>query len=818
MVLPSMRTAVCLSGLILTACLSGTAALASCDDGIAWRYLTALMEGRDWSPGYPLTGDAHREWVAASRWKAPTNSVPVTGGWKFRDEVGSIFYARWTKPDGYFMNAVWCDERRKAVVRFNVDAMQFEDRLAHKVEARKLGWGTWEIDVSPDPVYAGGSGARLLLPQATDYVVTDFRRDGVHVFDHRGHHPQGGSAFDPATGVWTCDFAKADRFYLWHHWEIPGVPERFRLPFSVPDDMKGVRIGLQLGMGGAQYEGVLDEDFTAEPPPSPRWKVIRGGNKGKRSYPMRVVQFFAERGTAPKADCRIALDKFIAATRLIDTPTTMDVRIDSTTGPQPRKLTVQIHHEGADPISGEVRVKLTSWEGADLGRVTRSVADVRTGERRVFDLTLPVPDVSKLNYYGVDVSFVDSEGRPLARYDWQQSWVRPLAPYVDPQIRRDSAWGMNCCLIRSFYGCGGDEAQRRFERRAALAESAGIKWNRGDFEWPVLEPKPGCADWRRSDLVVETCRRHGITILGTIGCYWPSWVKEPWTGEGLSQYTNFLARAAVRYKAEIRAWEIWNEANWHFWEGTDADYFRLLEMSAKALHDVDPAIRVVGASAAGVDVPFMAACVTNAPSCDDLAHHPYRKDPDETRYLADLRRVADLKPGVRQWLTEWGAYTGCGGAYATERTQGVKILRQSLAAAASGQVAALFFYDLVDDGSDTNYSESNFGVLRADFSPKPGYRALALLGRTFVSGPITHEETNLPDGWRLHVYRQGTAKILLTDSPTRVRVPYSPTDGVPVNLMDEPLQPLEDAAGRWLDLDALTPIVFRNSQNQGTIP
>lgn len=106
------------------------------------------------------------------------------------------------------------------------------------------------------------------------------------------------------------------------------------------------------------------------------------------------------------------------------------------------------------------------------------------------------------------------------------------------------------------------------------------------------------------------------------------------------------------------------------------------------------------------------------------------------------------------------------------------------------------------------------GVLRADFSPKPGYRALALLGRTFVSGPITHEETNLPNGRRLHVYRRGTAKILLTDSPTRVRVPCAPTDGTPVNLMDEPLRPLEDAAGRWWELDDQTPIIFRNSQNQ----
>jgi len=786
-------------------------------EGIARKYLTALMEGRIWSPDRKLTGLDECEYVAASRWNAPSNSTPVVGGWKVRDEVGPLCYARWTKPDSYCMNAVWCDVRRKAALHFNVDTMQFTDRYAHKVPARKLGWGTWEVDVSPDPIYAGGSGARLLLPQTSDYVVTDFRTDGVHVFDRRGHYPQGGSVFDKAKGVWTCDFAAADRYYLWHHWEIPGVPDRFRLPFAVPPEMKGVRIGLQLGMGGAQYEGVLDDDFTAEPPPSPRWKVIRGGDKGKRGYPMRVIQFFAERGTAPKATCAIALDKFTAATRLIDDITTMDVRIDSTTGPLPRKLTVQIHHEGAEPVSGDVRVKLTSWEGADLGRMTLPVSAAKQGERRVFDVTLPLPDVTRLNYYGIDVAFVDAQGRRLARYDWQKSWVRAPAPYVDPILRRDSFWGMNCCLDRSFYGCGGAEADRRFERRAALAEGAGVKWNRGDFAWPLLEPAQGRPDWSRSDRTVATCRRHGLAILGSIGCHWPSWVKEPWKGTGLACYTNFLAQAARRYKDDIREWEIWNEANWHFWEGTDADYFKLLEMSAAALRAVDPAIRVVGGSTAGVDLKFLAACVTNAPGCHDLAHHPYRRDPDEAKYLADLQRVAELKPGTRQWLTEMGAYTGCGGAYATERTQGVKIFRQLLTAAASGYVAASFLYDLVDDGDDTNYSESNFGVLRADFSPKPGYRALALLGRTFVEGKPSLTSVKLTDGKHtLHTYRQGRARAVWTDAPFGVRVPLAAGETA-VNLMDEPLVAGAEGDGRfvWTDVNRPVVIVERTEERTG---
>ena len=770
---------------------------------IARLRITALMEGvPDGLDGTLLQGDLFRAYKAFD-WRTTPKPCPVPGEWSYSDSTGTVRFARWRLSNSYLVNAVWSDVPRRLTLRFATDEPEFSDLFAQKLEAKRRDWGVYELDVGTDPVYV--TRARLLGPLARE-VITDFRARGRHDFDHRC---PGGKGFDRETGVWRPDFAGNPLPFLWHDRPIPGVPERLRLPYEVLSGGAGVRIGLELSMGGGLYQGYVDPDGSAEPPPSPRWKIVRGGNKAGRSYPMRVIRYLAATDDPKMTNAVVKLGHFSVDTRAIDGVTSFDARLDSTTGPLPRKLTAEIVHSGAAACTGVLKVRMTSWERADLGRVDLPVRLV-PGERKIVRVDLPQPDVSSLNYCGYDVTLTDDADRRLARQDWQMSWVREMEPYLDATLRPESCWGMNCCFNRAYWGAGQEEGDRRYERRAALAAGAGVKWSRGGTHWTDTEKSPGVFDWTAADKTVETCRRYGITLIGSIGSYWPEWVKEKWTGEGLVAYTNMLTKAATRYRNSIRVWEIWNEPNIHFWEGTDADYFKLLDMSIAALKSVDPELRAAGCSTAGVDIPYLAAAVTNVASFQDFALHPYTSNSNEDWLLSNIRKVDALKPGAKQWLTEMGGYTGCGGEYTTERTQGILILRQYLAYAASGCVGATFLYDLVNDGDEQGYKEKNFGILRQDFSPKPSYRALAMLGRTFVSGSIVHKEKKLPDGKRIHLYRQGKAKILLTDSPTRIRVPYSSKDGTPTNLMGETLVPQEDSSGRWLELDDLTPVVFHD--------
>lgn len=56
------------------------------------------------------------------------------------------------------------------------------------------------------------------------------------------------------------------------------------------------------------------------------------------------------------------------------------------------------------------------------------------------------------------------------------------------------------------------------------------------------------------------------------------------------------ALAAHFGREEVRTWyfEVWNEPDINFWTGTQADYFRLYDLAARAIKEVDAGFRVGG--------------------------------------------------------------------------------------------------------------------------------------------------------------------------------------------------------------------------------
>jgi xylan 1,4-beta-xylosidase len=101
---------------------------------------------------------------------------------------------------------------------------------------------------------------------------------------------------------------------------------------------------------------------------------------------------------------------------------------------------------------------------------------------------------------------------------------------------------------------------------------------------------------------------------------------DKWAGLITALVKHWEARYGVD---EVKTWyfEVWNEPNLKdaFWSGDQAEYFKLYQLTARAIKEVNPAYRVGGPATAGAGwVPEMLAfCEKNTVPIDFISTHTY---------------------------------------------------------------------------------------------------------------------------------------------------------------------------------------------------
>lgn len=184
------------------------------------------------------------------------------------------------------------------------------------------------------------------------------------------------------------------------------------------------------------------------------------------------------------------------------------------------------------------------------------------------------------------------------------------------------------------------------------ALSTGATWNRWPMYWPAVEEAQGRFDWSAQDATVHADLAHGLRVnailLGTPGFYrsgmqaadpaqakerptgrvslfapetaTPQGLYEPVFGDGTdrpgsgktineaNRWARFVFLAVNRYKpggvlaqqqgwpdgVGVRHWEMWNEPELSsFWDGTLADYARLLKVGYLAAKHADSEANVL---------------------------------------------------------------------------------------------------------------------------------------------------------------------------------------------------------------------------------
>lgn len=335
---------------------------------------------------------------------------------------------------------------------------------------------------------------------------------------------------------------------------------------------------------------------------------------------------------------------------------------------------------------------------------------------------------------------------------------------VTPPVSARQVAGLNAHLMWS--GVSAAEQDHQLE----LIAGAGARIVRVDVGWSSLEEreKGRYERWYldRLDTLVDTAERHGVDLLLTVTdspCWAssaPDSVKQDCDGSWWDRevqryapvdprdYADALAFLVRRYGNRVAAWEIWNEPNSQTYFKADdqpAAYARIVRAAYPAAKAADPSSTILAGSLAEAPAEFVEDLFRHGIGghFDAFSIHPYAGDASPHDPLTDRwikNSFARGVPSVRDvllrhgedkpiWLTEFGWSTSTiRGDQAwrngvSEQTQ-ARYTEEALAKVRDWPyVPVAIVFELVDERDDPGDRESNFGLLRHGWEPKPAYAA-----------------------------------------------------------------------------------------------
>ncbi|MHB1456138.1 MAG: endo-1,4-beta-xylanase [Armatimonadota bacterium] len=346
---------------------------------------------------------------------------------------------------------------------------------------------------------------------------------------------------------------------------------------------------------------------------------------------------------------------------------------------------------------------------------------------------------------------------------------------------------------------------------------AGVGWVRVGasctaLDWGSIEKERGVYTWTDADAEVATwVGKEKLNLLPIFG-YTPKWLSSGPKGDqsyppkNLQDWSDFVYRMVSRYKGKVKYWEVWNEQNIAFFNGTIEQYSDLLKTAYVAAKKADPSCKVVFGGTAGVDIPYMEVIYGNG--CgqyfDVMAVHPYQwgdtfNDDWFRSLLTDMHQLM-VKNGdgwKEIWLTEFGWSTGDAGI--TEDVQ-ARLLAQCLITSLTMpelNVTKAFWFSIKDWGGPGH------GLLRDDGSRKPSFGAYRFVTQNLASAKYVkslHQDDTrchlfsvdgkpvlaswrrdkstgtlkLPDGWKWTSIRRMDDTTRPLNGQTEVKVTHEP--------------------------------------------
>lgn len=465
-------------------------------------------------------------------------------------------------------------------------------------------------------------------------------------------------------------------------------------------------------------------EFSTDMPPGNGWGYVGGENDGKIHGPLRLGRI-EWRSSESKIYKLEDFDILLTSTALSDSVFMQYAKNTPSENEKELNFTWYAQSMAAEPLKGKLSYTLKNWNGDILQRAEREVTLAPKLENTSETFRTPLPE--NLNFLEAVFTFsAPGLRQEPAACTWLGNFPRNSDYSMDPH----SPFGMGIYLYRLSTNQMGKVAQ--------MAAQAGVKWSREEFNWGMLEPRKGEYNWPFFDHLVSTAESYGIQVYG-IAAYWTGWT-QPYTEQGIEDYLDYLRACVTRYRGRIKHWEIWNEPNIFFWQGSREMYAELLIRSYQMIKEIDPEIQVLGLSTAGIDFNFIDQMLKKETPFDILTIHPYRSVLVEETFINDLQKAdRQINPSPEAprrpiWNTEMGWATHTEHHMLrqdftpnSERKQAEFLARTHLTTIASGVNPKNFWYNFRNDGDDPWYFEFNMGITRQDFSPKPAYAVFSVM-------------------------------------------------------------------------------------------
>jgi len=379
------------------------------------------------------------------------------------------------------------------------------------------------------------------------------------------------------------------------------------------------------------------------------------------------------------------------------------------------------------------------------------------------------------------IEFLDADGKVV---DWTTGAV--LARLAEP-VPQDSPVCVDSAT--SWFARNDPVRQERFAQLAALA---GVNWIRDRMSWGGFQRGPDSfPDNTTYDSAATLQARYGLKVLQVFHDT-PGWaLNEQLDGKrrykrfprDLHVLYKFCKAMAQRYKGRVLAWEPWNEANIIMFGGHTIDEMCSHQKAAYLGYKAgNPNLTVCWNVYAGAGTALHTKGVLENetwPYFETYNIHSYNKPNNYLKQFAPAREAACGRP---IWITECGIPLPCktdqpGSELSQENElRQAKFIARSYAGSLFAGVNRHFFFIL----GSYRERQIQFGLLRNDQTPRPGYVALAAVGRLLAGARclgrwIPKENPTVrvyafqsrPDG------RQSEVLVIWSEKPTTWSLPKS---------------------------------------------